>query len=225
MNITKRFEYKYKISFKDYLQLKPLLEQLLIHDAHGEDDSYPVTSIYLDDVYSSGAMDKAFGDQYHKKYRIRYYHDPNQMKLEMKEKVGNATTKTSSLISPELYQAILTQNLDVLEQEFDNPLIRRFTLDYLRYYYTPSNTILYYREAFKDPSDNLRITFDHSLQVSRDLPEKTLEYLHLLRGSELILEIKYEHYLPKELKAVLSGYSLQQISVSKYFLGYSQITP
>lgn len=221
---TRRLEYKYRISYKEYIQLKPLLENLLIHDKHGLEDSYPITSIYLDDVYHSGAMDKAFGNEHHKKYRLRYYHDPNQMKLELKEKVGHDAVKSSVPISNKLYQAILNHDLDVLEEHFSDPLIRRYTLDMLRYHYVPQATIYYLREAYKDPSDNVRITFDHLLQVSPFLPEESLEYLHLMRGSDLILEVKYEHYLPKEVQAVLRRHKLHQISVSKYFLGYEQIT-
>jgi hypothetical protein len=147
------------------------------------------------------------------------------MKLELKEKVDHAATKSATPIDPTLFQAILNQDLDVLEAHFDDPLIRRFALDHLRYHYTPSTTIFYRREAYHDASDNVRITFDHELQASLHLPEETLEYLHLMRGSDLILEVKYEHYLPKEIKTVLNRYKLHQISVSKYFLGYTQTTP
>lgn len=225
MRVTERLEYKYRITYREYLELRVLIGKLLNHDSHGPEDSYPITSIYLDDIYGSGAMDKAFGNQYHKKYRIRYYHDPSKMKLELKEKVDHATTKHATTIEPALFQAILTQDLDVLQAHFDDPLIRRFTLDHLRYHYTPSTTIFYRREAYRDPSDNVRITFDHELQASLRLPEDTLAYQHLMRGTDLILEVKYEHYLPKEIKLILNQYKLHQLSVSKYFLGYAQTTP
>lgn len=224
MKTTRRLEYKYKISYKEYLQLKPLLENLLVHDKHGIEDSYPITSIYLDDVYHSGAMDKAFGNEHHKKYRIRYYHDHNNMKLELKEKVGHDSVKSSVTISRTVYDAILQHDLDILEQHFEDPLIRRYALDMCRYHYRPQATIYYEREAYKDPSDNCRVTFDHRLQVSPFLPEDSLEYLHLMRSTDLILEVKYEHYLPKEVQVVLRRHKLHQISVSKYFLGYEQIT-
>ena len=225
MNSTNRLEYKYKISYREYLQLKPLLASLLEHDRHGEDESYPITSVYLDDIYFNGAMDKAFGNQYHKKYRLRYYHDPTKIKLELKEKVGHETTKHATSIDTTTYQAIVNQELDALDPLFDDPLIRRFALDMRRFHFQPSSTILYHREAYKDSSGNLRVTFDHNLQASRDLPQDTLEYIHLMHGSDLILEVKYEHYLPKEIKTILHKHKLHQISVSKYFLGYAQITP
>ena len=52
-----------------------------------ENDSYKVISIYMDDLVFTGAADKAFGNQVHKKYRVRYYDDPSKKKLELKYKV------------------------------------------------------------------------------------------------------------------------------------------
>ncbi|QMS84490.1 VTC domain-containing protein [Candidatus Xianfuyuplasma coldseepsis] len=225
MKTTKRFEFKYKITFQDYLTIKPMIESLLIHDQHGEDLSYPVNSLYLDDIYRSGAADKAFGNQFHKKYRIRHYHDESKKKLELKEKVGDESTKHSTMISDAVYQAILSQDLDVLEQHFSDPLIRRFTLDMLRFHLEPMCDIIYQREAFKDESDNLRITFDQSLEVAPFSINNLTEKGSLMHPTTMILEVKYEHYIPKSIKQVLKHVPLQQLSVSKYFLGYTQITP
>ena len=225
MKTTKRFEYKYKITYQDYLKLKPLIASLLIHDQHGDTDDYPVHSLYLDDLYFSGAADKAFGNQFHKKYRIRHYDKNEFRKLELKEKIGDEATKYSTAIDETLYQAILSQDLEVLESKFDDPLIRRFTLDMLRFHYLPVCDIYYHREAYKDPSDNCRVTFDHSLKVSPHSEENTNEYTPLMYPTHVLLEVKYEHYIPKPVKQVLKHIALHQLSVSKYFLGYAQITP
>ena len=209
----------------DYYRIKPLVEALLTHDKHGTEDSYPVYSIYLDDVYHSGAMDKAFGNQYHKKYRIRHYHDKSKKKLELKEKTGIEAKKTSTNISEEVYQAILDNNLDVLEQHFDDPLIRRYSLDNLRYHFTPQCNIVYKREAFSDSLDNIRITFDHSLKSNLFSTQNQSEFINIIDGAHLILEIKYEHFIPKEIKQAIKSRTIQEIAYSKYFLGYAQLRP
>ncbi len=198
---------------------------MLIHDAHGDQPSYPVNSLYLDDLVYSGAADKAFGNEYHKKYRIRYYQDQSQMKLELKEKMGDESTKYSTTISPELYQAIIHHDIDVLEQHFSDSLIRKFTLDSLRFHLQPVCNILYQREAYHDETDNLRITFDQSLEVQPFCEEKLAGSGSLIYPTHMILEVKYEHYIPKSVKQVLRRIALNQISVSKYFLGYTHITP
>jgi hypothetical protein len=168
-------------------------------------------------------MDKAFGNESHKKYRIRYYDDSNKKKLELKLKTGSDSTKLSTEINEQVFQAIVDQDMDILEKHFNDPLIRRFALDYYRQYLTPRCNIVYQREAYRDESDNVRITFDHSLKVSRFDPHIDAELIKLLHDSHLILEIKFEHYLPKEIKTIINSIAANQESYSKYFLGYNQI--
>jgi hypothetical protein len=223
MRTVRRQEYKYKITYADYFKIVEPIKRLLIHDKHGDTDSYQVSSIYLDDMYFSGAMDKAFGNESHKKYRIRYYDNIERKKLELKLKTGTDSIKLSTDINEQLYHAIIEQDVDILEKHFDDPLIRRFTLDYFRQFLIPRCNIVYQREAYHDESDNIRITFDHSLKVSRFDPDIKAELMKLLHDSHLILEIKYEHYLPKEIKTIINSISANQESYSKYFLGYNQI--
>lgn len=223
MNTTKRLEHKYFITYIDYFKIIDSIKSMLIHDKHGTDDSYQVTSIYLDDLVFSGASDKAFGNEIHKKYRVRYYDDIAKKKLELKHKIGNESTKFSTPISDELYAAIIGQNLDVLHAHFDDELIRRYTLDFYKGHLEPVCYIKYKREAYKDELDNLRLTFDHSLAVERFQTEESGMELKLMRDTNLILEIKYKHYMPAFIKEVLKKVSLNQTAYSKYFLGFSSL--
>lgn len=223
MKTTKRFEYKYLISYVDYFKVIDSLRFILNHDAHGTELTYPVHSVYLDDLVFNGASDKAFGNEIHKKYRIRHYHDSSDKKLELKIKSGHDTQKISTAISKEVYEAIVHRNLEELQKHFDDDLIRRFTLDFLKSYLNPVCIIKYDREAYKDETDNLRITFDHSLSVSRYGEGFQDMDLKLLKDSMLILEIKYEHYLPRNIKEILNKIHLNQIAYSKYFMGYNSL--
>jgi len=130
MKKTRRKEMKYLISYMDYVKIKPMLQEFLVHDQHGPEDGYPVHSIYMDDLVFSGASDKAFGNEYHKKYRIRYYHDVNKKKLEIKEKSGEDAIKTSTVLTDQMFQAIVDHDLDVLHEYMDDEVIRRFVLDH-----------------------------------------------------------------------------------------------
>ena len=223
MRTTRRQEYKYKITYADYFKIVEPIKRFLIHDKHGEDDSYQVNSIYWDDLYHSGAMDKAFGNEVHKKYRIRYYNDMNRKKLELKRKTGNDSVKTSTTINDEVFNAILNEDVDTLEKYFDNQLIRRYTLDFYRNHLTPKCNIIYRREAYRDKNDNVRITFDHSLEVAEFDAGISTESIKLMHDSHLILEVKYEHFIPKEVKTIINSISANQMAYSKYFLGYNQI--
>ncbi|AIO18647.1 VTC domain protein [Candidatus Izimaplasma bacterium HR1] len=223
MKEVHRQEHKYLISYVDYFKVREAIKTLLIHDQHGPNESYQVNSIYLDDIYFSGAQDKAFGNELHKKYRIRYYDDITMKKLELKKKTGNSSIKISTPINEEVFKAIVDNDIDILEKHFDDKLIRLYTLDFFRNNLEPKCNIIYKREAYRDESDNFRITFDHSLEVSRFDKEISGENIKLMKDTMLMMEIKYEHFIPKEIKTIIKSIAANQIAYSKYFLGYDQI--
>ena len=78
------------------------------------------------------------------------------------------------------------------------------TLDFLKNHLEPKCNILYKREAYRDETDNFRITFDHSLRISRFDENIDAESIKLIKDSMLIMEIKYEFFLPKEIKQIIS---------------------
>lgn len=217
--ITTRFEYKYLISIKDYIQIQPLIASFLIHDKQTEEMDYTITSIYFDDLYHTGAADKAFGNEEHKKFRIRYYDKEEFYKLELKHKVGDLSTKESLRMDRELKDALLQNNFDYLEKHMNESLIRKFVLKSRLNHLTDELVIKYKREAYHDHSDQVRITFDKEISVT---DKEEFHYSKLIKDSSMILEVKYEHYLPKEIKTILNKIKMEQISYSKYVMGYYQ---
>ena len=223
MKTTVRHEYKYMISYVDYFKIIEQIKTMMNHDRHGDFDSYPVRSVYLDDLVHSGAADKAFGNEIHKKYRVRYYHDSKKKKLEMKYKIGELSTKTSTSINDEVYRGIIESDFTILAEYMDNDLIRKYALDLLKSHLKPTLFMEYQREAFRDDADNIRVTFDHSLCGERfDTNIERLDY-QLMANDKLILEVKYEHFIPKEIKAILTQIKMDHIAYSKYFMGYNSI--
>lgn len=223
MNVSKRFEYKYLISYLDYMKLIEVIKLTFNHDLHGDKDAYNVTSIYLDDLVFSGASDKAFGNQFHKKYRVRYYNDIDQKRLELKEKTGESSVKYSTDINDEVYNGIINQDLNILEKYFDDDLIRKFTLDMLKNLLTPTCFIKYQREAYSDDSNNLRITFDNLLCGERYCEGNPEIDYKLIKDTTMILEIKYQNYLPRIVKDLLKIINPNHIAYSKYYMGYDSI--
>lgn len=223
MKTTVRHEYKYMISYVDYFKIIEQIKTLMQHDMHGDFSSYPVRSVYLDDIVHSGAADKAFGNEIHKKYRVRFYDNFNKKKLEMKYKIGELSTKTSTSINDEIYQGIIESDFDKLSNYLDDDLIRKYALDLLKTNLHPTLFLEYQREAYRDRLDNIRVTFDHSLCGER-FYEDTRHVDHQLMGNDkLILEVKYEHFIPKEIKAILNQINMDHIAYSKYFMGFNSI--
>jgi hypothetical protein len=223
MREVKRLEYKYLISYKDYISIRNALRALMIHDVHNETDTYNVTSIYLDDIVYTGVSDKAFGNETHSKYRIRYYDDYSFKKLELKKKVGDASTKISTTINNEVFNAILTQDFDTLEEYFEDPLIRKYSLDMMLHNLEPKLNIGYLREAYKDEMDNVRITFDHTICGELFYEDVIFPERQVIEPGFLVLEVKYEHFLPQEIKKIINKINATQIAYSKYFMGYNSL--
>lgn len=221
---TSRTELKYIISYKDYIKIIEPIKSLLSPDENGVNGKYEITSIYLDDIFHTAAMDKAFGNRLHQKYRIRYYDNPKLAKLELKEKEVDQTTKYTMPINESVYNAILQLDTDTLYNYFEDKLIRKFTLDFNRKHLEPKCYIRYKREAYTDGSDNFRLTFDQELETTYFDTDSQGEYIKFIKDSEMILELKYTHYVPKPVKEILNQIKLDKIAYSKYFMGYQQLT-
>lgn len=80
----------------------------------------------------------------------------------------------------------------------------------------------YERIPFVYQNGNVRITFDSnitsSLQTDRFFEKDTLRYPVLARG-QLLMEVKFDEYLPTFIRNHMEIGRLQQTSFSKYYLG------
>ena len=142
--------------------------------------------------------------------------------MEIKEKSGDDSVKSSTIISEDLYKAIMDHDMDVLHKHMDDEVIRRYVLDYKLRHLLPTVMMSYQREAYKDQSDNLRVTFDHTLCGEMYDEGLVSSDFKLLSDHLLVLEVKYEHYLPKSVKAILNQITLDHVAYSKYFYGYQR---
>lgn len=223
LKITNRYEYKYRISYLDYISLKPKLASIMKLDDNSVDSKYHIRSIYFDDIHYSGVLDKISGNELHKKYRVRYYNEGGLYKLEMKKKSGNYTEKTSTVISKEVFDAIVNCNHDVLFENFDNKLIRKFTLDSKLHNLEPKCFIDYDREAYISEAGDVRVTFDFNLKSDYyDINKKQLNH-SLFLNTEMILEVKYTDFLMSTIKNILNTKTLVNQSYSKYLLGMNAL--
>ena len=85
--------------------------------------------------------------------------------------------------------------------------------------FAPAVIVDYERSAFVYDICNVRITFDRNVFASRDYSrmfDPTLTGRPALDKNMHILEIKYDEFLPDEIKEVLGGLNLNRTSSSKY---------
>lgn len=215
-----RHEHKYFINQGEYMLLRNRLHHALKGDSFAdENNEYRIRSLYFDDVYNKGSFEKQSGTDTREKYRIRIYNlNTDTIKLEKKSKYGQLTSKETALIDREGAEKIIKGDIDFLLGS-DNSLFRGFYIKHRNNILRPVVIVDYVREAYVYPLERVRITFDKYLRTglsSIDLFDKDLLVISALDEPVMIMEIKYNSFLPGNIRALLQLPVRQRMSISKY---------
>ncbi len=217
-----RHELKYIINEGTYLYLKSRLLPLMSSDRHGGDGGYRVTSLYFDDVYNSGYWQKLNGAEVRRKFRIRSYNlDPSFISLEAKHKDESYVSKLSSRLNSEQYRELLNGDCSFMrdndgEENVFGEFYRTDRVMRLR----PRVIVDYQREALVCPFGNVRITFDRKLSAcfnTMDMFSPDARYTRIY-DKEIILEVKFDNYIPDSIQAALQCINAPMQPVSKYII-------
>ncbi len=217
-----RHELKYFINTRDYAFLKGKLSQIMVSDPFaGPDNRYLVRSLYFDDIHNSALYDKLDGVEKRKKYRLRLYnHRDSLVKLEKKGKVGQYTLKETERVTRAFCDKILTGDIDFLkgcESRLQADLYIQMKTMLLR----PVVVVDYEREAYIHPLGNVRVTFDLKLKtglLSTELFNPRLPVVDALAPGTVIMEVKFDEFLPQSIQRLVSGIRGERDSISKYVL-------
>lgn len=221
-----RHEYKFLISKGSAELLKLRLPGICARDPHaGITGQYTIRSLYFDDRSFSAYEEKMAGVADRVKYRIRYYnYDTRGIRLEKKEKHGNLTRKTGQSIT--LADALHLQSgnraacpntqgslIEEIRQEMGNGLRPAILVDYDR---TP----------FVCNAGQTRITLDENIRTrpyDPDLLASEKAMIPVLDEGQVVLEVKFNDFLPGYLADALEDIPKVNLAVSKYVLCLSTI--
>lgn len=196
-----------------------LCERYIEHDKFcDQSGSYFINSLYLDTPFAKDYAEKEFGAYDRKKMRIRNYgYELDWANLEMKRKIDVWEYKDSVRLTKE-------QVYSVAHGDF-SPLLDIGTAKSVKMYailtegvYRPSNIVEYDREAFVLPFEDVRITFDRDVRftISEFDLFKPKVTTPVFPDGYVVLEIKYNEYLPGWAKKILNEINHSSESVSKY---------
>ena len=213
-----RHEYKYLISGAASRLLKSRLRAFMRPDAHaGPTGQYTIRSLYFDDPCAAAYEEKMSGIKERTKYRIRYYnYDPSVIRLERKEKHGNLTKKVGQTISVPDAQVLTDHGMTELTGLAEE-LRQRCLLEGFR----PKCLVDYDRTAFVCADGNTRITLDENLRTrpfDTRLFASGQAMIPVLEPDQVILEVKFDDFLPGHLGDLLSDIPKAQIAISKFVL-------
>jgi hypothetical protein len=222
MNNKFRHEFKYYINYFEYETLKRKLSTILKNDKFSDENgNYHIRSLYFDNVHNEALFDKQAGILERKKYRIRIYNlNDSVIKLEKKSRVGQFIKKKSISLSKAEFSGIMKNDISFMKNS-DSELLKEFYFDAVSSLYKPKVIVDYIREAYVWPPGNVRITFDKSLKTglySSDIFNRDVPVISALDEPVMILEVKYDHFLPDFIRNMLQISSSTRYAISKYVI-------
>lgn len=217
-----RHEYKHIIHYADYLTVKNAIARIATLDRHARrDGGYDVRSVYFDNFHDKALFEKVYGFSERDKYRIRFYnYDPGFLRLEKKSKKNHLSKKESAPLTREQCERLFAGETDFLKQTGD-PLLLELYLKMKNERLCPKTIVDYRREAYTYPAGNVRVTFDSRIRsglASRDLFHPALPLLPAMSAERMVLEVKFDAFLPDIIKSAIQDIQRRPASVSKYAL-------
>lgn len=221
-DIKYRHEYKFYINLGDYYILRSRLKNIMKIDKNSKlGNGYVIRSIYFDDINDKALFEKISGVNHREKFRIRFYNnDTSFIKLEKKLKHNRLTAKYSELISKEECEKILDGDIDWIRFTNRN-LLNELYIRMKSELFKPKTIVDYTREAYIYPMGNVRVTFDKSIKsgiFSTKIFDEELATMKALDPRLIILEIKYDEFLPSIISDIIQIGDRRATAVSKYAL-------
>lgn len=221
--LSYRHELKYYINYKDYIVLRSALSHVMRHDSNtGKKGYYDIRSLYFDDLENTALVEKMAGTDHRAKYRVRIYdYSDRIIRFEKKIKEGQFIAKKSIKLTKQELGQILSGKYDFLLDRKE-PLARELYIELGAKQLRPKVFVDYKREPFIFPYENVRITFDMDLKsgiIKGNIFDPNLPVIPVFRDGMMVLEVKFNKYLPDYIRRVLeNAEGATRSAVSKYVL-------
>ena len=216
-----RHELKFVINRADYMAIKQRIAPVMARDPHaGKNGIYTVRSIYFDNYNDRALREKIDGVAHREKFRIRYYDDDlSFISLEKKIKHNDLCLKLQSPLPLADFRAIATDPA-AWSPDCPAPLVRELAIKMKTRQLRPRVLVSYTREAFVYAAGNVRVTFDSNIRTSlfaTDFADGAPPDISAADSpGDIVLEVKYDEFLPDIIQCLLQCEGLRQQAFSKY---------
>ena len=216
-----RHELKYAIGKADYLAIRSRIRTVMKPDSHADANGlYTIRSIYFDNADDKALREKMDGAARREKFRIRYYNDDfSFITLEKKMKHNNLCMKLDAVLTERECKNILSGNTAHL-QGHPNALVRELISKMNTQQLRPRVLVSYVREPYIYEAGNVRVTFDSEIRTSlfhREFLEQNVHDISATNTSgDMILEVKFDEYLPDIISCLIQTEGIRQQAFSKY---------
>lgn len=216
-----RHELKFIISKSQKMIIENSLQGIMQKDSHLAGGSYNIRSVYFDDYKHSCYYENENGVDPREKFRIRIYDCRTDfIRLELKRKEKGMTQKLQCPLSLKQLEKILKG--EPLEHFDELPaLLKKFELQRMTRLLAPDIIVDYDRIPYTYALGNVRVTFDMNISSASDFVKfscKDISKRPILQSDMLILEVKYDDFLPNYIENILKSVTAHKTSFSKYYL-------
>lgn len=213
-----RHEWKHNINTMDMFVLRQSLRAICLPDPNTIDGKYEIRSIYFDDIYDTALKEKIGGVNKREKFRVRYYNgDTSFIMLEKKSKQNNMTMKDQARLTYEEASLLSEGDYDWMKDS-EKDLIRELYSKMLSKVIRPKTIVDYTREPFIYSPGNVRVTLDYNIRTglhSTDFLSQDAVTIPV-PDNPIILEVKWDEYLPEIIKKSVQLHSRYVSAFSKY---------
>ncbi len=218
MGIHYRHEWKHVINYADLLAIRASMRAVAQSDPHAIDGKYLIRSLYFDNLDDKALREKIDGVNMREKFRIRLYNcDPSVIHLEKKSKRNGLGTKYSANLSAEEAQKIVDGDLDWM-LDSGRPLVQELYCKMRYQGMRPKTIVDYTREPFIFRPGNVRVTLDYDIRTGMGCTDfLNPDAVTVPAGdAPIILEVKWDEYLPSVIRDAVSVPDRRVGSFSKY---------
>ena len=123
-------------------------------------------------------------------------------------------------LSGDEFNNIMNKNFSFLKNN-ENKMLMEFYTDLIVNRYEPMVIVDYTREAYVHKLNNIRITFDKFLRTGlyeTSIFRKDAPTVDVIEQPKMILEVKYDNFLPDFIRDILQISSSQRYAISKYVI-------
>ncbi|MCH4825310.1 MAG: polyphosphate polymerase domain-containing protein [Planococcus sp. (in: firmicutes)] len=217
--IQGRREIKHEMTKMDCYLLRNKLKHYMEIDPHAkENGTYSIRSVYFDNFDNKVMNQKKEGLFERDKFRVRLYDSNNSfLNLEKKSKRNNLTYKQKCSMTAEEYEKIRSGDLNWMESD-SRTLIQDLYWQMNLLQLKPLTVVDYEREVFIYKHGNVRVTFDSEIKTSlrnNDVLNPNIAMVET-EPDVVILEVKFDEFLPNVIKQLLQVSDMRAGAYSKY---------
>ena len=214
-----RNEIKHVIDAGDKASICANMRAVAQPDPHaGPDGRYKIRSLYFDSPSDRALREKIDGVSEREKFRIRYYNiDTSLIHLEKKVRRGGLGCKVSASLTAEEAQRIVDGDIDWMAVSGRGLIIELYSKmksQGLR----PKTIVDYTRTPFVYGPGNVRVTIDEDIRTGLCCTDFLNPDCVTIPAGEpvIILEVKWDEYLPTVIRRAVQVRSRRAGAFSKY---------